>query len=397
MMKNWQQSLKFVFMALWIQACSSNNYVPEEPAELIDFEHTAKLEIDWQQSVGSGVGDYYSKLNPAIGYGFYFVADRESVISAFHAQTGQRVWQTDILAKSDAAPFQNVDSARLASGIAVGRNKVFVGSEHGALTALDAKSGQIMWSQSFAGELLSKPLLVDHLVVVHATSGVIYAFDVETGKKAWEYYSALAPLTLRGTSEPIAQYGGVIFGTAEGKMVVLSSSTGQAAWSRQITVPKGSNDLERICDIDAKALVVNQNLYVLGFNGHLSALNIRTGDVIWQRDYSGFNTMAVAGSSLFFTDARDTVIAVDRRTGQELWRNKEFTLRGLTAPAVAKGVVIVGDYAGYVHVLDQRTGSTMARIRVDNSGLLGQPLITEENKVLIQSRDGDIARIVIQL
>tara|TARA_B100001094_G_scaffold332707_1_gene405968 strand:- start:12094 stop:13290 length:1197 start_codon:yes stop_codon:yes gene_type:complete len=388
--------IKVLWISCLLQACSSDGYVPEEPATLNTFKQVMEAKVDWSETIGSGVGDYYSRLNPAIGYGKYFAADRYSKVMAFDEQSGDVVWQTKILDVIEKAPLNDVNNARLASGLTVGYKKVFVGSEHGLITALDAETGRLLWSQKLAGELLSKPVLALNKVVVHAASGIIYAFDVETGKKVWDFYSALPALTLRGTSEPVAEYGAIIFGTAEGKLVVLDAQTGLPAWMSQLTVPQGTNDLERIRDIDAKVLVVDQSLYVLGFNGHLVSLNVRDGKVIWKRNYSGLNNLAVQGNTLFLTDARDNVISVDRQTGKELWRNKNLTLRQLTAPAVINGVVVVGDFEGYVHALDARTGAFVARVRADSHGLLGQPIVTDDKKFLFQSRDGDIARVVVK-
>jgi outer membrane protein assembly factor BamB len=388
------RKVMLLLISLATVGCSSD-YVPEPPAELVSFEASVDTEIDWNEQVGSGVRHYYSKLTPAVAYDRYYAADRESVVTAFDAKTGDEVWQTDILEVVKVKAFKNTETAKIASGITVARKKVFVGSESGLLTALDADLGKVLWFTELEGELLSPPTVIQNAVVVHSSNGSIFAFNVDDGKPLWRYESSLPPLTLRGTSAPSSEFGGVFVGTADGKIVVLGLDSGQPAWQKNLIKVYHGNELDRMTDIDAKPLVVGTKLYSLGFHGYLAALDVRNSNILWKREYSGFNDLVHDGFYLYFSDDHDNIIAVDSRNGQEIWRNSQLRLRKVTAPAVANGMVVVGDFEGYVHILDQNTGQFLGRIRVDNSSVLSQPVVTD-GKFLVQTQDGEVARIVVK-
>jgi outer membrane protein assembly factor BamB len=115
---------------------------------------------------------------------------------------------------------------------------------------------------------------------------------------------------------------------------------------------------------------------------------------LWQRQYSSFRQIAISGNSLFVTDVKGHVYAVDRNDGLELWSQLSLTNRGVTGPAVLGNYVVVGDFEGYLHWLDQDTGEMVARHHVDGSGIYSTPTVV--NDVLYsQSRDGDLEAITV--
>jgi len=54
--------------------------------------------------------------------------------------------------------------------------------------------------------------------------------------------------------------------------------------------------------------------------------------------------------------------------------------------------VVVGDFEGYLHWLDNETGEIVARHQVDSSGIYATPTVADE-VLYVQSRDGDLQAI----
>lgn len=66
---------------------------------------------------------------------------------------------------------------------------------------------------------------------------------------------------------------------------------------------------------------------------------------------------------------KDHVVAVDARSGTELWENSLLEHRQLTAPVIVGNYLVLGDTLGYLHWLDRSTGEFVAQQFVDDSGL----------------------------
>ncbi|GIU43792.1 outer membrane protein assembly factor BamB [Shewanella algidipiscicola] len=394
-MKSWCKTLLACGLSIsMLTACSSNDVEEEPVSPLPEIEASVFPEVSWSTNIGSGVGDYYSDLRPAVRYGKLYAVDRYGQISAFDEATGETVWSVDISASFRDRPLAKNDGARLAAGVTAARNKVFVGGESGFFAALDAETGEIVWDVVAGGELLSAPTVGEDVVVVNTSSGTLEAYNVDDGELLWVYKSKLPTLTLRGTGSAIYEAGGFFVGTADGKIAVVIKNNGQAAWEQAIYTPKGGNEFTRMADVDMKPLISGENLYAVSFNGNLVSMELRSGRIVWSRKYSSFNELDTAGLNLYLVDDHSRIYAVDKRNGLENWSNSELTNRDLTSPAVYQDYIVVGDYEGYLHFIDRTSGKIVGRVEVDSSGLFSQPLVIDD-KIYLQTRNGKVARITL--
>ncbi|KIO36351.1 outer membrane protein assembly factor BamB [Shewanella sp. cp20] len=394
-MKSWCKTLLACSLSLGLLSACSSNDVEEEPVSpLPQIEASVFPEVSWSASVGSGVGDYYSKIRPAVRYGKLFVMDRYGEVTAYDEASGEQVWSLDISSWFKEGALSKNKGARLSSGITAARNKVFFGGESGLLGAVDAETGEMVWHVTAGGELLSGPTVGEDVVVVHTSTGGLEAYNVDDGEKLWVYESKLPTLTLRGTGSAAYEAGGFFVGTADGKIAVVVKSNGQAAWEQPIYTPKGGNEFTRMADVDMKPLIVGENIYAVSYNGNLVSMELRSGRVVWSRKYSSFNELASAGLNLYLVDDHGRIYAVDKRNGLESWSNSELTNRELTSPVVFKDYLVVGDFEGYLHFIDRTSGKLVGRVDVDSSGLFSQPLVIDD-KIYVQSRGGKVARITL--
>jgi glucose dehydrogenase len=65
-----------------------------------------------------------------------------------------------------------------------------IGAGKGELVAVDARDGNILWSQSFESLPVGAATVVNDLVFTSTFDGKIYAFDRQTGAKVWEYQAS---------------------------------------------------------------------------------------------------------------------------------------------------------------------------------------------------------------
>ena len=390
--------LAICLLAVGISACSSTDDENEElrVAELTDIKALFEPVVKWDTSVGNGVGDYFSRIQPVVAYGKVFSASRDGEAFAFDENSGEQVWHADLSdIDNKRGFFDDKEPALISGGAVVGINKVFFGSENGDVIALDAESGALSWQGKVKGEVIAAPALDSGKLVVNSASGVMKAFNASNGQEDWQIEQDVPPLTLRGISAPVIAGGGVIVGSADGSMSVYLLEQGRQGWTVDIGEAAGSTELERVIDVDSTPLIFGDNIYTVSSRGNLSAVELRSGRVLWQRQYSSYLELAISGNSLFLTDVKGHVYAIDRNNGLELWSQLSLTNRGLTGPAPIAGYVVVGDFEGYLHWLDQATGEIVARHHVDSSGIHATP--TVENGILYsQARNGDLEAITIE-
>ncbi|MGB2740639.1 MAG: outer membrane protein assembly factor BamB [Cognaticolwellia sp.] len=389
--------LAICVLAVGISACSSTDDEDEEQrvAELTEITALFEPEVKWDASVGDGVGSYFSRIKPVVAYGKVFSASREGEAYAFDEKTGEMVWHADLSDIDDQRGFfDDKEPALISGGAVAGINKVFFGSENGVVYALEADDGKLSWQGKVKGEVIAAPALDSGKLVVNTASGVMKAFNASNGQDDWQVEQDVPALSLRGISAPVMGGGGVIVGSADGSLSVYLLEQGRQGWTVDIGEATGSTELERVIDVDSSPLVFGENIYTVSSRGNLSAVELRSGRVIWQRQYSSYRQISINGNSLFLTDVKGHVYAIDRNNGLELWSQLSFTNRGVTGPAPIGNYVVVGDFEGYLHWLDKTTGEIVARHQVNSSGIHTTPTVS--NGVLYsQSRDGELKAITI--
>ncbi|KII80211.1 outer membrane protein assembly factor BamB [Vibrio renipiscarius] len=339
----------------------------------------------WSTSVGDGVDQYFSKLSPEFAYGKVFVASRDGVVKALSPESGETLWEAEL--------EQDVP-ARLSGGISAAYDKLYIGSENGEVIALDQDTGELIWRVKVQGEVLAAPATDDNLVIVHTSEGFLLALDQVTGEQKWAIGTEVPNLTLRGNSAPVAVSGGIFWGTANGRLAAAVVQHGQLIWQQPIGTPKGATEIDRIVDVDASPVVIGGTLYIVGYNGQLTAIELRSGQPAWKRSYSSATDLASDGSRLFVVTDKDHLVAVDARSGTELWKNKQLEHRLVTAPKVIDNYLVVGDSEGYLYWIERATGEFVAQQEVDSSGFAVPPVQLDDGYVVV-TRDGDVKKLTI--
>jgi outer membrane protein assembly factor BamB len=375
-----------------LMGCSSSD--DEEELVLPQIVNQFETQVVWQESVGNGVEHFFSRLSPAIYNDTVFVASREGQVHALKLANGDTLWKTDVRHDLSFWPWAKNESAKLSGGILQAYGKIYVGSEHGYVIALDRETGKEVWRKKVPGESLSKPAAGDGLIFVNLASGKLLAMHPDTGEERWRFEQEVPALTLRGQSSPTVANGGVLVGLETGKLSVLISDSGYSAWSADIAVAKGASEFERLVDVDTQPLISGPFAYAIAYNGNLAAIDIRTGNVVWKREYSSYREIAMDAQSIYVVDSQGVIYALDKDSGIERW--SQPALRGwyLTGPTVAGDYLALGDQEGNLHWVNKATGELVSREDFDSSGFFIEPVVAGD-KLILYTRDGEVSAVEI--
>jgi len=343
----------------------------------------------WSTSVGDGIGDFYSNLPPAYADGVVSAADRKGTVKAMNADDGKEVWSINLAEKSG---WLSRTPALLSGGVTVAGGHVYIGSEKAQVYALNASDGSIAWQTRVAGEALSRPVVSDGMVLVHTANGQLQALNEADGAVKWTVNLDMPALSLRGESAPATAFGAAIVGGDNGRVNAVLMQQGQLIWQQRISQATGPTEIDRLSDVDTTPVIVNGVVYALAYNGNLTAMDLRSGQVMWKRELGSVNDFVVDGNRIYLVDQNDRLLALSTDGGVTLWTQSDLLHRLLTAPALYNGSLVVGDSEGYMHWIDPSNGSFVAQEKVDGSGFLTEPVVAD-GKLLIQAKDGTLYAI----
>ncbi|WP_286269815.1 outer membrane protein assembly factor BamB [Thalassotalea hakodatensis] len=376
-----------------LMACSSTDdeIDPNEPVELTEITERFEVDVVWEESIG-GVGKYFSRITPLVAYDKLYSASREGEVYAMDPATGKELWRTDLRKEGEGGFFSSKPTAYLNGGPTAAMNKVFIGSENGDIYALDAETGELSWHSKVKGEVLAAPGFDAGVLVVNTASGVVKAFNATDGETLWQIEQDVPPLTLRGTSSPALAAGGAVVGAPNGSLTVYLLENGQQGWTSEIGEATGSTELDRVVDIDSSPIIYGDKAYSISARGNLASVDLRSGRVLWKRQYSSYRDLEISGNTIYLTDVKGHVYAIDRVNGTEKWSQLALTNRNVTGPKEFDNYIVVGDFEGYLHWLDKESGDIVARHHVDGSGVYATPT-TDGNLLFVLSKDGDLQAI----
>ena len=352
-----------------------------EPAELIDFETKVPVKRLWSTKVGSDAEFLRVALRPVGDGNRIYAASVNGNVVALDPEKGKQVWRNKL-------------GIGLSSGPGVGEGLVVVVAADGYVVALSAEDGTEQWRAYISGESLATPLVNDEYVVVQTVDNKLTALSVFDGSERWTLEQSTPALTMRGSTSPMQVGQSIVTGFDNGRVMAINMETGDVEWDSMLAPPSGRSDLDRLSDIDGDIAVVGQDIYASGYQGRIASLAAESGQVLWARELSTYAGVTADWNNVYSTLQNGELVALNRRSGAELWRQNALLRREPTAPVSFRTTVVVGDLEGYLHFFSNVDGEPAARVRGGKSAIVSTPLVMAD-RLYVQSDDGSVSAWII--
>ena len=253
-----------------------------------------------------------------------------------------------------------------------GPNRDGISTETGLLKQWPAEGPPLVWKASGAGRGFSSFSVANGKLYTMGLRGdreFIIAFDVATGKEAWATANGNAFRNDRGDGPrgtPTVDGDRVYALGGSGDLSALDARTGKVVWTKNILKEFGGRNIT--WGISESPLIVGDKLLVNpgGPEASMVALNKSDGSVIWksQSDKAGYSSaipVQINGGTqvVFFTSER--AVGLDLKDGRLLWEYaKPSNNVANAATPIARGnrVFISSDYG---------TGGGVVEIKPDGA------------------------------
>lgn len=153
------------------------------------------------------------EVTPVVVDGVMFVTSANDAF-ALDARTGRQIWH---YARSVTSGLIDDASQHHNRGVAIWHSKIFMETDNAHLLCLDARSGHLLWDVAYTDGnknygATSAPLVVKEKVLVGTSGGddgvrgFVSAFDAESGKLAWRFWTIPGPGEFGSSSWPGKMY-----------------------------------------------------------------------------------------------------------------------------------------------------------------------------------------------
>jgi outer membrane protein assembly factor BamB len=276
----------------------------------------------------------------------------------------------------------------------VGLDKVlYFGGDDGNIYAVDSETGRQIWKRSTAGPAPCTPAVANGTVYAGSYDGKFYALNAQTGAIKWKFSTegerrfeakgihGLLPKnqTIADQfdvflSSPVVAQGAVYFGSGDGNLYALDSTTGELKWKFK------TGDV-----VDASPAYADGILYVGSWNSYFYAVDAATGKEKWRfhggedplvHNQVGFQSSAAIADGVVYVGCRDSnLYALEAATGKEKWRFNNELSWVIVSPAVSQGkVVFATSDSSLYHVAEAATGKGLLK-QQDKAYMFSSPVV----------------------
>ncbi|WP_293975245.1 PQQ-dependent dehydrogenase, methanol/ethanol family [Sphingomonas sp.] len=175
------------------------------PLDQINRSNVGQLKLAWYYDFDTNRGQ---EGTPLVVDGVIYATTNWSKVKALDAATGKLLWAYDPHVPGNVADRGCCDTVN--RGAAYWNGKIYVGTFDGRLVALDAKTGKVVWSvntipkdaalgaqRSYtvdgAPRIAKGRVLIGNGGAEFGARGFVSAFDAETGKLDWRFFTVPNP------------------------------------------------------------------------------------------------------------------------------------------------------------------------------------------------------------
>jgi outer membrane protein assembly factor BamB len=326
----------------------------------------ATLAPAWSVSIGQGSSSNVRLgAAPVVGDGRIYVMDTQAIVRAISPQNGAVLWQRQLTSPQASA------RTLFGGGVSYANGRVYAVNGSGDAAALDAATGNIVWQVRPGGPLRGSPTIAADTMYTVSQDNQLFALNIANGEQRWNRAGSAEVSGVFGVASPAFGQSTVVAGYSSGELTAYRFENGQEVWSDALTRTTVTTQVHALTDIDADPVIDQGRVFAIGQGGRMVAVELNTGQRLWEINVAGIGTPWIAGDWVFVVTDQGQLLAVSRANGRVRWmsqlqrfrdqedRRGTITWRG---PVLAGGRLILVNTLGQIVLASPADGSVQATL-----------------------------------
>ena len=352
--------IKFlIFVLLFFSSCRSLKLIDPPSGSLRDNK-TPNIKKVWIRETFSKNftrPSILQSINPLLdASGLVIQGNKVNGISAYTLDKGKKRW------------FFPIEGG-LAGAATISDAVLFFGGSDGVMYALRLDTGTVLWQYRTGLTSVSAPTIKGNYLYF-ASSNKIYCLDKKTGESIWTYSTPVrsAEFTVEGIARPLLSDSLIYFKVSDGTLVALDFK-GRLKWKQELS---GSDS--RFTSALSNPVMGKICLYSASLESGIYCLNKKTGKIIWKTSKGSHGDLLLSGSSLLYPSHDGHVIALDQKSGKQIWKHK-VPQSIATSLSLYKDILIYGEYSGALRFISINTGEELNAFHF-GTGMSAKPVVS---------------------
>lgn len=342
----------------------------------------------WTKSVAKTSKRERLAASPVIAGNKLFVIDTDGVVHAMAADTGAQLWTANTV-KEDGNK-----SARFGGGASVDGERVFASNGLGDVVALNVADGTEIWRKRPGGPLRGAPTLANGNVYVITQDNQLFALTQDAGDVSWTSTASLESQGVFGVAAPASANGTVVAGFSSGELNAFRYENGRSLWAEVLSRSSITTSVSSLSDIDAEPVIDQGRVYAVGQGGRMVAIDLASGQRMWEQNIAGISTPWAAGEWLYVVTDDARLLAIARGSGKVRWISQlthyrnEKKLKGEYAwvgPILAGGRLLLANTQGELVSVNPADGSVISTMDIKAAVTL-QPVVANNMLYILDDK-----------
>ena len=322
------------------------------------------LGVAWDRKIAGSSKKERLGAGPVVGAGKVFVIDVNAVVHAYDLKSGAPLWTHTLGDRKNT-------SSLFGGGVSYENGKVYATNGVGDAAALDAGTGNQLWKVRPGGPLRGAPAVGNDNVYVMSQDNQLFALKQSNGETVWTASGSLENAAVFGAAAPAIGQGTVVAGFSSGELTAYRYENGRPVWQDSLSRTSITTSVASLVDIDASPVIDQGRVYAVGKGGRMVAMDILTGQRLWELNIAGTETPWIAGEWLFVVTDDAKLLCIARNSGRVRWltqlqryKNEKKKKKPViwSGPVLAGGRLILTSTEGdivNVAIADGKIGSSV--------------------------------------
>ena len=363
------------------------------------------LEVVWSQNVAKASSRRARLTSPPIvADGRLYVIDAEATVSAINVEDGKEIWSKKLAPKvKEKFRVREIMSRTKAAelgfggGVSFDDGKLFVTSGFGFVAALNAETGEELWRYEAGAPVRTAPTAYRGSVYFVTNVNEMVALKQSNGEREWNFQSFEEAARILSAASPAAAGDLVVAPFSSGEVVAFLAGSGRPVWNDTLARNTQITALSALNDIAGAPVIDRGLVYAVSHAGRFVAIDIRSGQRIWETPIASLQMPWVAGDYIFVVSIDSELVCISRADGAIVWVSQlkryenEKKRKGRiswSGPVLAGDFLILVSSDGRLAKVSPQDGSLVETKKIDDGSVVS-PIVADE-RIFVLTQKGKL-------
>ena len=352
----------------------------------------ANPKLAWAVNLGVGENPRLAFTTaPIVVDNMVIAMDALGILSAYDLKSGDRLWQQDLIPLTPDDP----GDGSIGGGIAFVDGRLYVSTSFAEVVAVDPKGGEPIWRHRLLTPARGAPTVAGGRVFLVTIENETVALATEDGHELWHHNGVGENTNFVGSPSPAVEGNTVVVPYTSGELFALRADTGSVEWTAMLSTVRRTDQVAELTDIKGLPVINKGRVYAIGNSDMLTAIDLRTGRSLWDREVGGLQTPWVAGDFIYLITNASELACFETATGKARWvktlpewvdpedKDERITWTG---PVLAGGSLIITSSEGKLQRISPLTGDVVSEEMTSDG--VNIPAVVSGKTLLLVTREG---------